>query len=543
MKKNFNVNIGGVIFHIDEDAFEKLEQYQRSLRQHFENTEGRDEILNDIEIRFAEMLQARLTETKQVIALEDIDALIAAMGQPAEFGDATGPEGSFKGTRPKRFYRDPDNKVIAGVCSGLAAYLHIDPLWVRLAFILVTLGGLGVPIIVYFILWLIIPQALTTAEKLEMRGEMVNISNIEKTIREEFGDVKTKISDMTQEAKETYLRNSSQGTNFFEKIFGFVMNIIRYIFRAIVVLFGVFFLVIGIFLLIGILVSLVDTGNLLYVSSFGISSFSLPVFLRIFLDGKDQSIAVAGLFLVIGIPLLMLIYTGSRLIFRFKSPSRFVGIPAFSLFMGGLIITGFMGFGLLKSFNHKAIDAREYKLVQPINKTLVIGVKQDKRLSELGYDENRWGIGNWNMISSGDTNIYFGLPTLEFIRSESDSFHLSVYAMARGEDYRQGISRAKKVIYQFLQSDTLLLLDPYFFLPKEEKYRGQKVKLVVRVPIGKSVDLKKETALFFENHLDENVEDISGRKWVMQESGLKDMLMQKPETPKDTLIVKSSKKI
>jgi len=535
MKKNFNVNIGGVIFHIDEDAFEMLEQYQRSLRQHFDNTEGREEILNDIEIRFAEMLQARLSETKQVIALDDIEHLIAAMGQPNEFGDAGATEATGKNGRQKRFYRDSENKVIAGVCSGLAAYFHIDPLWVRLAFILVTLLGFGIGIIAYFILWLIVPQAMTTAEKLEMRGEKVNISNIEKTIREEFGDVKNRISDMSQEAKEAYLRNAGHGKNLFEKIFGFVMDILRYIFRAIVVLFGVFFLVIGIFLLIGILVSLVDTGNLLYVSSFGISSFSLPVFLRIFLDGKDQSIAVAGLFLVVGIPLLMLIYTGSRLIFRFKSPSRFVGIPAFSLFIGGLIITGFMGFGLLKSFNHKAIDSRSYKLIQPQNNTLTISVRDDKRLNELGYDENRWGIGNWNMISSGDTNIYFGLPTLEFVRSESDSFQLNLYAMARGEDYREGIAKAKRVIYQFSQSDTLLLLDPYFFLPRDEKYRGQKIKLVVRIPVGKSVNLRKETSIFFENHLDENVEDISGRKWMMQESGLKDMLTQKIETVTDTL--------
>ncbi|MEI6576294.1 MAG: PspC domain-containing protein [Bacteroidota bacterium] len=535
MKKNFNVNIGGIIFHIDEDAFEKLEHYQLNLRLHFEGTEGREEILNDIEIRFAEMLQSRLSDAKQVIVMEDIDFLIAAMGQPTDFGDSDESHSYEKTNRPKRFYRDPENKVISGVCSGLAAYFHVDPLWIRLAFVLITFAGVGTPILAYCILWLIIPQANTTTERLEMRGEKVNISNIEKSIKEEFGEMSNRINDLGKEAKDVYMRNRKTGKNIFEKVFAFLMEIVNYFFRAIVVLFGVFFLIIGLFLLIGILISMIDTGNVLYVSSFGISTFSLPVFLRIFLDTKDQSIAIAGLFLVIVIPLLMLIYTGARLIFGFKSRSRFVGIPAFSLFIGGLIISGFMGFGLLKSFNHKAIDERDYKLIQPQNNTLTIGLKTDKRLETLGYDEKRWGIGNWNMISSGDTNIYFGLPTLEFIRSESDSFQISMYAMARGENYNQGLIRAKKVIYQFSQSDTLLSLNPYFFLPSDEKYRGQKVKLVVKVPVGKSIKLLKETSMFFENHLDENVEDISGRKWIMQENGLKDIMNKTQEVKADTL--------
>jgi phage shock protein C len=313
------------------------------------------------------------------------------------------------------------------------------------------------------------------------------------------------------------------------------MNIIRYIFRAIVVLFGVFFLVIGIFLLAGIIVSLVDTGNLLYFSSFGVSTFSLPVFLRIFLDAKDQSIALAGLFLVVIIPLVMLIYTGARLIFRFKSPSRFVGIPAFSLFIGGLIITGFMSFGLLKDFNHKAIDTREYALIQPVSNHLVIGVSEDKRLESIGYVEKRWDIGSWNVIASGDSNIYFGLPSLEFIKAESDSFQLSVYAMARGENFREGLSRAEKVKYTFDQSDSVLNLNPYFFLPDGEKYRGQKLKIVIRIPVGKTVYLRQETDKFFNTHLDENVEDISGKKWIMMENGLKEFMAKKSIPVSDSL--------
>lgn len=129
MKKNFTANISGIIFNIDEDAFEKLNAYLDSIHRHFSGEDSKEEICNDIESRVAEMLQDRITETKKIITIEDVAEVIGVMGQPFEFNEDE-PESKDEPRKPrgaKRLYRDTDDKVIGGVASGMAAYFNTDP--------------------------------------------------------------------------------------------------------------------------------------------------------------------------------------------------------------------------------------------------------------------------------------------------------------------------------------------------------------------------------------------------------------------------------
>ena len=130
MKKTFTINISGIIFHIDEDAFEKLNNYLETIKSYFANSEGRDEIIADIESRIAEMLQSKINEQKQVITIDDINEVIGIMGEPEQIGgDGTQEKKQREEQRhSKRFFRDPDNKVLGGVCGGIGAYFNIDPL-------------------------------------------------------------------------------------------------------------------------------------------------------------------------------------------------------------------------------------------------------------------------------------------------------------------------------------------------------------------------------------------------------------------------------
>jgi len=189
MKKTFTVNIRGIVFHIDEDAYEVLNDYLQSIKQYFAKTEGGDEIISDIETRIAEMLRNSIGDEKQVITLDDIEKVIEVIGQPSEFGgepedETAWQQKSEKSKTIKRLYRNPDRSILGGVCGGLGAYFHTDPVWFRLAFVIFSLPGLGTPLLIYVILWIVIPEARTVAEKLQMKGEKVNISNIEKSIRE-----------------------------------------------------------------------------------------------------------------------------------------------------------------------------------------------------------------------------------------------------------------------------------------------------------------------------------------------------------------------
>ena len=206
MKQTRTVNIAGINFYLDEDAWQILDNYLKQLSKHFKDQEGAEEIIADIENRMAELFQQRLKNPQTVITLEDVNNIIATLGKPGDF-EQENPEESANSSKKrstKRLYRNMDDRILGGVCSGLGAYLNLDPVIIRIIFIVVTLSGIS--ILVYLIMWFVIPPALTTAEKLEMQGDPVNINNIEKTIRKEMDHLKDKLNDLSEQAKSAFKR-------------------------------------------------------------------------------------------------------------------------------------------------------------------------------------------------------------------------------------------------------------------------------------------------------------------------------------------------
>jgi len=191
MKKTFSVNLGNRVYNIDEDAYLKLSAYLERIEGHFSDLKEREDIINDIELRISELFTERLGVNKQVVTLVDVDEVIRIMGDPHEIGGSQEEEPRNTWERrsgTKRIYRDPDDRMIGGVCSGLAAYTNIDPVIMRLIFVVLLFMGIGA--LAYIILWIVVPEARTTAQKLEMRGDSVNASNIGNFFRDEFENVK-----------------------------------------------------------------------------------------------------------------------------------------------------------------------------------------------------------------------------------------------------------------------------------------------------------------------------------------------------------------
>jgi phage shock protein PspC (stress-responsive transcriptional regulator)/mRNA-degrading endonuclease RelE of RelBE toxin-antitoxin system len=191
MKVTVNINIGGYAFHIDEDAYHNLKAYRRSLELNFAGEESASEILADIETRMAELFRARLGSYRQVVTIEDVEEIIAILGAPEDFveQDSFSAREKFTSTSSNRMYRDPDNRIIGGVCSGMSAYWRLDPIILRIIFLVFAFAG-GLGLLVYLILWIVLPEARTTAQKIEMKGERVNINNIKESVKNEFGRVR-----------------------------------------------------------------------------------------------------------------------------------------------------------------------------------------------------------------------------------------------------------------------------------------------------------------------------------------------------------------
>jgi len=195
MKITVSINLGGYSFNIDEDAYAELKRYLKNLELHFAEEESASEILSDIESRMAELFRIKLTSFKQVITIEDVNQVISVMGTPEDISDDEKRSAGDKFSTPgyHRMYRDPDRRIIGGVCSGMGAYWDIEPWTVRVIFlILAMIGGLGV--LIYLILYIVLPEAKTTAQKIEMKGDPVNIHNIKESVKEEFNTVKKKMN-------------------------------------------------------------------------------------------------------------------------------------------------------------------------------------------------------------------------------------------------------------------------------------------------------------------------------------------------------------
>ncbi len=191
MKVTVNINLGGYPFNVDDDAYERLRQYMKSLENEFSGESSASEIMTDIEGRIAELFRMRLNSYKQVITIKDVEEVIAILGSP-EVISGSGPAEEGPPRSQRRMYRDPDRRVIGGVCAGISAYLNWDPLIMRIIFaVLILPGGFGLGL--YLILWIVLPEAKTTAQKLEMRGDPVTIGNIKDSVKEEFETVKKKM--------------------------------------------------------------------------------------------------------------------------------------------------------------------------------------------------------------------------------------------------------------------------------------------------------------------------------------------------------------
>ena len=378
MKKTVTVNIGGIVFHIDEDAYLLLSSYLESIKRHFNSSEGKDEITSDIEARIGELFTEKLKSGRQVIIIDDVNEAIAIMGKPEDFGGDAKAADSFakeeknqyaNASTKRRVYRNPDDKVVGGVCSGISAYLDIDPLWLRLIFA-VMFFGFGSGFLVYIILYFIIPEAKTTAEKLEMKGEKVNVENIEKNIREEMDTLKKKFEDLKNEAKNFGSKdrvNKARGA--FSSIVHSFIQVVLFAVTVFVKFFGLLFIIVG----IAIFIALIRV-TLGFIGIMPMGHIDLG---GLFFDSHGHLFwASIGMTLLLGIPLLMLIYKGFRLIFNIHKRNKTLNVVAASFWVVGVVICSIIFFGFLDNYSDKTTVKLDTNISQPAGDILYLDMNQ-----------------------------------------------------------------------------------------------------------------------------------------------------------------------
>ena len=331
MKKNLTVNLGGTVFHIDEDAYRLLDNYLSNLKIHFSKDVGADEIVDDIERRISELFAEKLTAGLQVITITDVEEVITRMGKPEDIETGDADTSSHDGTNTssgygsgswnagsanqatasvrRRLFRNPDDKMLGGVVSGLASYLGWDVTLLRFLLLIVLICGYGTLIPVYIICWLVIPEARTAAEKLSMRGEAVTVENIGKTVTDGFEKVSHGVNDFMKSDKPRTLLQKAGDT--LVMVVGLFLKVCLVIFAIIcspvLFVFGIVFVAL---LLAAIAVAI--GGGAALLSLFPMADIILPAS-----PMSAIMMYITGILLV-GIPLISLVWAIFSQLFKWQ---------------------------------------------------------------------------------------------------------------------------------------------------------------------------------------------------------------------------------
>ncbi len=592
MKKVININFQGRILPIEELAYENLKQYIESLRTYFEQEEGKDEIINDIECRVAELCEDRLKKGSVCITEQDIDLIITSIGRPADFEAQDGFEANTTSnttsntgtnqaqsntqnasgqTYQKRLYRDEQNKVLGGVCSGIANYLNLDPILVRVLWILLfgisffaylllwiavpstsvkevggvrkrlfrdldkkVIGGVcagmskyfGVrvglirvlfllptillivnwnhfhlfqfwefddfnnffdvtfmpgAIFVYIVLWLVLPEARTSADKLEMMGEKVDINSIKNAIQtdlEGFGKrAKTWGTSFEKKQTSSAEKTNTTGTNansVNSEAGGLDQRkgCLYFFGRTITILMKAFvYFILGI-ITISVLAALFGVG----VATTGL----LPLKKFILEDGLQSWAFIGTILFFIWVPVIGIVVSIIRKIAGFKKSNVWVRSSFIALWVLGWVCIFYFFSSLGNSFSkHNQPNEKSIALVNPAADYLEVTASP-----RMKYYEQRWFNIEPFQVYNDDTVRVRNLK-IRIVQSKTDSFEVKYVTMSNGKSISEANLLAEKINFSVMQHDSSLFLDRGIAITNKDKFRNQHVIMTIAVPVGK----------------------------------------------------------
>ena len=483
MNKTVNINLANMLFHIDEIAYQKLLRYLEAIKRSFAGTKGSDEIIADIEARIAELFYEKMENERQVITLKEVDEVIAIMGQPEDyhideeiFEDGPSDERPPRRSRVKKLYRDMDRKYIGGVCAGLEYYLGLDALWIRIIFLFLAIFGSGFGLIAYIILWILVPEAATTAQKLDMTGEPVNISNIERKVKEGFDEVAEKVRSVDYDKVGNQVKQT--GKSFFDTL----GDVILFLFKIFGKFIGILLIIIGAATLIGLFIALFSVGIIDIVHIPGVDLIGM-------VNYTDTPMWIVSLltFFAVGIPFFFLMYLGLRiLVTNLKSIGNIAKFSLLGLWLISIIALAVLGIKQAAAHAYTgSVTERDTLAMTAAPDTLRIqfrtssyeGLNDAIRTAHIGDMEIRYDASDNPVLYSDDI-------LMDIQQSDDSLLTLKVRKDADGNSYQNARDRAGEVEYGYAFLGNTLQLDDHFITGVENKIRDQEVRLTLYVPEG-----------------------------------------------------------
>ena len=501
MNKTIIININGIVFHIEEDAYEILKSYMTDVKRHFMNSADSLEITTDIENRIAEMFSEILVrENKQVIVEQDVSIVVEQMGSVADFenadADANEASNGFSynnNTESRRLFRDPDDHLIGGVCAGIANYFDVDVVWIRLAFALTSVFA-GSGFMLYVILWIVVPKAITRADRMAMKGEKQNLQGFKKNFEEELSSVKQHFGNFGNEARPFVYKTRDFASDFFHHLGVFF----RGAGRVFVKMLGVIILMMCFGFIIAIVVITIgftvlgrepvgvfpfnvihnELANRVYISAFLVAFIPLISIILVTLSGifKIGTIgrSTGSIFLVVWIVALgMLIFDATRIAGEFRESARFT-----------------------QTINIKPTASNTYYL--KLNDIKYFSHEDSVRLNIKDHFQNM-------IVSDDDANgFHNNEPRSVNIRIERSDINKPVLEesfRASGANFEDALFNARNTSYVFAQQDTILKFDYTLRKRPNIYFHAEEVDLILKVPLN--------ARLVIDERLDNYLHDVN----------------------------------
>ncbi|BAO55857.1 PspC domain-containing protein [Nonlabens marinus] len=478
MNKTININLAGLFFHIDEDAYQRLQRYLAAVRRSFAGTTGADEIMSDIESRIAELFLEKRANDQQVISIGHVEAVIDIMGQPEDYevDEEIFNESESKAKRPayamrsKQLFRDTQNGYIGGVSSGLGYYLGIDTVWVRVLWIVTLFLTSGFSFFIYLILWIFVPDAVTTNQRLTMMGKEVNISNIEENFKSGFEPV---VDGKTDADYRIVGQKGKRGTVRFFSVLG---RIIKGILKAIVKIFGLLLFLVSTIALVALIVSTITA------SFINIDGYSLLNIFDLVVPSEFASFwLILAIILTAGIPLFLLAVLGLRLLVsNLKALGSKVYISLAAVWIVAVIALSIMIGRIAAS---QAIDATVQKTEKfSVDKEKVFSLELTDSGNQGRYNSNRRAfqidfdkVNGVEMIRYYETKFAIGSTTDSVARVE-------ILYKGKGSSFEQAKERAKAIQFEYKLTDSSFVASDYFTLPKDSRFIDPDIEVMIYLP-------------------------------------------------------------
>lgn len=476
MNKTVNINLGGMFFHIDEDAYLKLTRYFDAIKRSLNNSSGQDEIIKDIEMRVSELLTEKQKSEKHVVGLKDVDEVITVMGQPEDYiiEEETKSNQSFGENRSrgnKKLYRDKEKGMIGGVATGLGHYFGVDAVWIKIVFLVFVFAGFGTGILAYFVLWIVTPEAITTSEKLEMTGEPVTISNIERKVREEIESLSDKFKNADYDKMGNQVKS---GAGRISSSFGdFIMTV----FKIFAKFLGVILIMAGISTLIMLLIGVFTLGT------------------NVFVDFPWQNFVEAGnfteypiwsfgllMFFAVGIPFFFMTLLGFKLLApNTKTIGNIAKYTLLAIWIIAIAIAISIGIKQATeiSYDNKTVEKKVINITP--KDTLYVKFRYNDYYAKDLFDHMEF---EFVQDSANNELIYSNEVRLHVLHTDQAAPYLQIEKSARGNSFTNAKKRAEKINYNIDIKGNYLILDNYFLTDVKNKFRGQEVDVYLYLPEG-----------------------------------------------------------